>query len=115
MKSDDRRAAPDQLASRGLVVAQLLFSTLEDDAVRCDLITLDEGRWGRQALEPGTPISVRFMIRSQLQQVALASLTSAWAAAMTEIRMALLDDGDRHYVVLTVHDGKVMLCVPPFD
>ena len=114
MASSDRRTERGELAPRWSVLAQLLFTSLEHDAVRCDLVTLDEGCWGRQTLPRGTPISVCFLIRSQVEQVAFASMTSAWAASMAEVHMAFLDDDGHHFVVLAAEDSRVMLGVPPF-
>src|SRR5262249_10512499 len=105
----------EPLAPAGAFDAQVLFAVVDGPDVRCDLVTLAEGRWGRQALEPGTPLSVAFHVDGDNRQAAFAALARSWADTLATLRVAFVDNDDQHYVVLLTDRGQVMVGVPPFD
>jgi hypothetical protein len=105
----------DPLATADAFDAQVLFAGVDGTHVRCDLVTLAAGRWGRQALEPGTPLSVAFHVEGDSRLAAFATLARSWADTLATLRMVFVDNDDQHYVVLLTDRGQVMVGVPPFD
>src|SRR3954451_9352384 len=55
-EAGDRADGGDSPLVDGTAAAQILFVTIEDDSVRCDVIVLEDGVWGGQFLVAGTPL-----------------------------------------------------------
>jgi hypothetical protein len=100
----DEPAAPEVA-----LAAQVLFATEEDQAVRCDLVTLGEGTWGGRTLPSGSPISLALRASAAPQLVALTAAARSWAKDMRTLQLAMVFEGGQRYLALASDDGQVML------
>jgi hypothetical protein len=96
----------------GLTVAQIMFADVEGDMVRCDAIVLEGGRWARQVLVPGQPISISFHAGDDHERLSLGVTARGWAEAMAVVRLLFVADDEQSYVVLAAGGQRFVLSLP---
>jgi hypothetical protein len=106
----------DEPTNAAGVPAQVLFATVEQSSVRCDVLVLEDARWAQHVLVAGTPVSICFLCDGPKEQRAASGIARAWASAMATIRLVLLDDDrGQQYMVMAVGDTRVVLSLPQLD
>ena len=87
----------------------MLFVTIDEPAIRFDVILLDEVRVGSQRVPAGTPISIAFAVDRASERISVVAMAQMWAATLAPVELIFAEDDGQSTVVMAAGDERLVL------
>ena len=87
----------------------MLFVTIDEPAIRFDVILLDEVRMGSQCAPAGTPISIAFAVDRASERISVVAMAQMWAATLAPVELIFAEDDGQSTVVMAAGDERLVL------